>query len=187
MIIISSLFISHKIFKQTILIASFIFGFFQQWRLIPKLAATYALAYFARTFQMNFVQLQIGMMMGETGKAQVSVWKVDVNLSILIGSSLVCIFPHKPFLWKCSSAMSKINKRMAWVPHSKLLTNLACLRVWWAILALGRFCAGLTALGLYCHNLKGPQANLLSCMAELKGSLYHYLFPQFNVAFLFCL
>ena len=69
------LFISCKIFKQTILLASFIFGFFQQWRLIPKLAATYALAYFARTFHMNFVQLQIGMMMGETGKAQVSVEK----------------------------------------------------------------------------------------------------------------
>lgn len=47
--------------------------FFQQWRLIPKLAATYALTYFARTFYMNFVQLQIGVMMGETGKAQVSV------------------------------------------------------------------------------------------------------------------
>lgn len=60
---------------QTILIPSFIFGFFQQWRLIPKLAATYALAYFARTFQMNFVQLQIGMMMRETGKVQVSVLK----------------------------------------------------------------------------------------------------------------
>ena len=45
---------------------------FQQWRLIPKLAATYALAYFARTFFMNFVELQVGMMMGETGEAQVS-------------------------------------------------------------------------------------------------------------------
>ncbi|KAJ7387267.1 acyl-Coenzyme A oxidase [Desmophyllum pertusum] len=42
----------------------------QQWRLIPKLAATYALVYFARTFFMNFVELQVGMMMGETGEAQ---------------------------------------------------------------------------------------------------------------------
>lgn len=42
----------------------------QQWRLIPKLAATYALAYFARTFFMNFVELQVGMMMGESGEVQ---------------------------------------------------------------------------------------------------------------------
>lgn len=42
----------------------------QQWRLIPKLAATYALAYFARTFFMNFVELQVGMMMGESGETQ---------------------------------------------------------------------------------------------------------------------
>lgn len=42
----------------------------QQWRLIPKLAATYALAYFARIFFLNFVELQVGMMMGETGEAQ---------------------------------------------------------------------------------------------------------------------
>lgn len=67
------LFIGYKIFLQTFLMASFIFGFFQQWRLIPKLAATYALTYFARTFHMNFVQLQIGMMMGEKGETQVSV------------------------------------------------------------------------------------------------------------------
>lgn len=45
---------------------------FQQWRLIPKLAATYVLAYFARTFFMNFVELQVGMMMGATGEEQVS-------------------------------------------------------------------------------------------------------------------
>ena len=40
--------------------------------MIPKLAATYALAYFARTFFMNFVELQVGMMMGESGETQVS-------------------------------------------------------------------------------------------------------------------
>lgn len=42
----------------------------QQWRLIPKLAATYALAYFARAFFMNFIELQVGMMLGETGENQ---------------------------------------------------------------------------------------------------------------------
>ena len=45
---------------------------FQQWRLIPKLAATYALAYFARTFFMNFVEFQVGLMMGATAEEQVS-------------------------------------------------------------------------------------------------------------------
>ena len=48
-------------------------NFFQQWRLIPKLAATYALAYFARTFFMNFVELQVGLMMGATAEEQVRV------------------------------------------------------------------------------------------------------------------
>lgn len=47
-------------------------NFFQQWRLIPKLAATYALAYFARTFFMNFVEFQVGLMMGATAEEQVS-------------------------------------------------------------------------------------------------------------------
>lgn len=42
----------------------------QQWRLIPKLAATYALAFFARTFFLNFVEMEIGAMMGEKGEAQ---------------------------------------------------------------------------------------------------------------------
>ena len=53
------------------IITLFVFSY-QQWRLIPKLAAAYALAYFARIFFLNFVELQVGMMMGETGEAQVS-------------------------------------------------------------------------------------------------------------------
>ena len=57
----------------------FMFGSFQQWRLIPKLATTYALVYFARTFFMNFVELQVGMMMGETGEAQVSYLTIILN------------------------------------------------------------------------------------------------------------
>ncbi|EDO32852.1 predicted protein [Nematostella vectensis] len=42
----------------------------QQWRLIPLLAATYALSYFSRTFFLNFVELQIGIMMGENNDRQ---------------------------------------------------------------------------------------------------------------------
>jgi len=55
-----------------ILISGLMIDSFQQWRLIPKLAATYALAYFARTFFMNFVELQVGLMMGATAEEQVS-------------------------------------------------------------------------------------------------------------------
>ncbi|KAM6949419.1 peroxisomal acyl-coenzyme A oxidase 3 [Aplochiton taeniatus] len=35
----------------------------QQWRLIPYLAAVYALDYFSKSFFMNFVEFQIGLMM----------------------------------------------------------------------------------------------------------------------------
>ena len=62
----------HKHFPKRFPKFSLIFASFQQWRLIPKLAATYALVYFARTFFMNFVELQVGMMMGESGETQVS-------------------------------------------------------------------------------------------------------------------
>ena len=61
-----------KIFSSSLFIVSdFYFFSYQQWRLIPKLAATYALAYFARTFFLNFVEMEIGTMMGEKGEAQV--------------------------------------------------------------------------------------------------------------------
>ena len=45
----------------------------QQWRLIPYLAATYALDYFAKTFYSNFIELQMGMMMKDSSERQVSV------------------------------------------------------------------------------------------------------------------
>ncbi len=57
-------------------------GSFQQWRLIPKLAATYALGHFARTFFMNFVELQVGMMMGATGEEQVSYFRLMLKLCL---------------------------------------------------------------------------------------------------------
>lgn len=61
-----------KIFSSSLFILpNFCFFSYQQWRLIPKLAATYALAYFARTFFLNFVEMEIGTMMGEKGEAQV--------------------------------------------------------------------------------------------------------------------
>ena len=67
--------VTHR-FTITKFVCSVIFGSFQQWRLIPKLAATYALVYFARTFYMNFVELQVGMMMGAKGEEQVSFWRI---------------------------------------------------------------------------------------------------------------
>ncbi|XP_062371706.1 peroxisomal acyl-coenzyme A oxidase 3 [Sardina pilchardus] len=42
----------------------------QQWRLIPYLAAVYALEHFSKTFFMNFVELQIGLMMGDKSDRQ---------------------------------------------------------------------------------------------------------------------
>ena len=44
---------------------------FQQWRLIPYLAAAYALHHFSRSFFANFMELQIGMMMKDTSQRQV--------------------------------------------------------------------------------------------------------------------
>lgn len=62
----------------------FYFFSYQQWRLIPKLAATYALAYFARTFFLNFVEMEIGIMMGEKGEAQVRKDKIYEDFIIII-------------------------------------------------------------------------------------------------------
>ncbi|XP_076002583.1 peroxisomal acyl-coenzyme A oxidase 3 [Genypterus blacodes] len=42
----------------------------QQWRLIPYLAAAYALEHFTKTFYMNFVEFQIGQMMKNDGDRQ---------------------------------------------------------------------------------------------------------------------
>ncbi|XP_067034311.1 peroxisomal acyl-coenzyme A oxidase 3-like [Acropora muricata] len=38
----------------------------QQWRLIPKLAATYALKYFSRIFYMLHIELHVSLMLGES-------------------------------------------------------------------------------------------------------------------------
>ena len=66
------------------IVPDFYFFSYQQWRLIPKLAATYALAYFARTFFLNFVEMEIGTMMGEKGEAQVRNDKFVNNLLLLL-------------------------------------------------------------------------------------------------------
>ncbi|XP_068679915.1 peroxisomal acyl-coenzyme A oxidase 3-like [Montipora foliosa] len=47
----------------------------QQWRLIPKLAATYALKYFSRIFFMLYVEFQVGLMFGETSESQAALGK----------------------------------------------------------------------------------------------------------------
>ena len=43
----------------------------QQWRLLPYLAALYVLDHFARTFFNNFVELRVGMMVGNEDDRQV--------------------------------------------------------------------------------------------------------------------
>ncbi|XP_064619256.1 peroxisomal acyl-coenzyme A oxidase 3-like [Lineus longissimus] len=47
----------------------------QQWRLIPYLAATYALETFSRAFYMDFVSLQVGMIMGDKSERQAELGK----------------------------------------------------------------------------------------------------------------
>ncbi|XP_042369603.1 peroxisomal acyl-coenzyme A oxidase 3-like, partial [Plectropomus leopardus] len=42
----------------------------QQWRLIPYLAAAYALEHFSKTIFMNFVELQVGQMMRDKSERQ---------------------------------------------------------------------------------------------------------------------
>lgn len=46
--------------------------FFQQWRLIPYLAAAYALDHFTKSTFMNFVEFQIGQVMRDNSDRQVS-------------------------------------------------------------------------------------------------------------------
>lgn len=43
----------------------------QQWRLIPYLAAAYALEHFTKSFFLNFVEFQIGQMMKDKSDRQV--------------------------------------------------------------------------------------------------------------------
>jgi hypothetical protein len=43
----------------------------QQWRLLPYVAAAYAMEIFSMSFFMDFVSLRIGIMMGEKGERQV--------------------------------------------------------------------------------------------------------------------
>lgn len=43
----------------------------QQWRLIPYLAAAYALEHFTKSFFLNFVEFQMGQMMKDKSDRQV--------------------------------------------------------------------------------------------------------------------
>lgn len=45
----------------------------QQWRLIPFLAAIYALEHFTKTFTMNFVEFQFGLKMKDKSERQVQI------------------------------------------------------------------------------------------------------------------
>ena len=55
---------------------------FQQWRLMPYVAAMYALGNFSKTFFMDFVEVRIGLMLNDNSVRQVrmvclSVWLLD--------------------------------------------------------------------------------------------------------------
>ncbi|XP_069134207.1 peroxisomal acyl-coenzyme A oxidase 3-like [Argopecten irradians] len=47
----------------------------QQWRLIPYLAATYALEHFSDSFFMDFVAIRVGMMLGDNSEYQAELGK----------------------------------------------------------------------------------------------------------------
>ena len=72
------------------------------------------------------------------------------NLSVLIGSFLFRILPYN-FLF---SKDGKFKPSMAQVPHTKLLTNLACSSHTGEYLPSVTFCTDLAALGHYCHDLR---------------------------------
>lgn len=54
---------------------------FQQWRLIPYLAAAYVFEHFSKSLFMNFVEFQIGQMMKDKSERQVSVHGLNVCAS----------------------------------------------------------------------------------------------------------
>ena len=47
------------------------FFLFQQWRLIPLLAATYALVHFSKTLFKDTLQFHVGLVLGEADMNQV--------------------------------------------------------------------------------------------------------------------
>lgn len=55
---------------------------FQQWRLIPYLAAAYVFEHFSKSLFMNFVEFQIGQMMKDKSERQVSEHGLHVCASL---------------------------------------------------------------------------------------------------------
>ncbi|CAH1801769.1 unnamed protein product [Owenia fusiformis] len=53
----------------------------QQWRLIPFLAASYAIDYFSKKFFMDYVEFRIGMMMGDKSEKQAELGREIHGLS----------------------------------------------------------------------------------------------------------
>ncbi len=47
------------------------FASLQQWRLVPYVAAAYALHHFSRSFFMNYIELTVGAMMKDSSQRQV--------------------------------------------------------------------------------------------------------------------
>lgn len=46
----------------------------QQWRLMPYLAAAYALEHFTKSFFLDFAQFQMGQLMKDRSERQVRSW-----------------------------------------------------------------------------------------------------------------
>ena len=55
------------------------------------------------------------------------------------------------------------------MPYNKLLTNFTCSGPYWGILALGRFCTDLAALGSYCHDLRPIFPSTSLCVQLVRG------------------
>lgn len=57
---------------------------FQQWRLIPYLAAAYVFEHFSKSLFMNFVEFQIGQMTKDKSERQVSEHGLHVCVCVFV-------------------------------------------------------------------------------------------------------
>lgn len=87
----------------------------QQWRLMPYLAAAYALDFFTKSVFMNFVEFQMGQMMKDKSDRQVSghAARLDVRQRSLMDQRLthgLCL--EKPSSFKCQTLLVSSTGRV---------------------------------------------------------------------------
>lgn len=63
----------------------------QQWRLMPYLAAAYALEHFTKSFFLDFLQFQMGQLMKDRSERQVRSWGGGSQLCFCGDAVAVCV------------------------------------------------------------------------------------------------